>query len=455
MRKSLIFMLVFSVLIVGLGIAVAKELSENPYKDIDKSMWSYKSITSLYAKRIIEPDGEEFTPFEYETRANVMNYLYLYAKNLGKDVSLKTECAFKDISKEDDFYDAVCWAYENKITSGSKKDVFGAVENCSRQDVCTFMMRFADKYGLKLKQNGDETQFKDSLEIEPYARSYVSACKLAGIVNGDEKGYFNPYDEITKEEAAVVIDKFMQAVSKKSKNTVSAQKGKYDYLYESYKPAPFKSMVGESKAVNDSWFDDAVFVGDSISVRLQLYSTARDLLGKAKFLCATSLSPENVLSPVTEDSIHPSVGGQKVSVPDGLKMSNAKKIYIMLGINSLRAGVDVTVNQLKNFIDYSNKILPQAKIFVQSVTPMTKDSNINADNLNNDIINEYNRKVNKMCDENGWYFINIAKAVCDEQGYLKDEYCSDNPDMGIHFNSKAAQVWVDYLKTHVPKKLKG
>ncbi len=455
MKKSMIFMLVLTVLVVNLGIVLGKELSKNPFSDIDKTMWSYDSITNLYTKRILEPENENFMPFEYETRANIMSYLYNYAKSLGKDVSVLKECEFNDVSKTDSYYNAVCWAYENGITGGSEKNRFAPLESCTRQEVCTFMMRFADKYGLVLKQRGDETQFTDSLEIETYARSYVSASKLSGIVRGDEKGYFNPFDEITREEAAVMIDKFTQVAVKKTKNAVSPEKGKYDYLYDEYKPAPFNSKVGESKAVDDSWFDDAVFVGDSISVRLQLYSTAKDLLGDASFLCATSLSPENVLSPVTEDSIHPSIGGQKVSVPDGLKMSNAKKIYIMLGINSLRAGVDVTVKQLKNFIVQAGKILPKAEIFVQSVTPMTKDSNINADNLNNEIINEYNRKVNKMCDENGWYFINIAKAVSDEKGYLKDEYCSDNPDMGIHFNSKAAQVWVDYLKTHVPKKLKG
>lgn len=455
MKKALIFMLVIMILIVNLGIVLAKELGENPYDDIDKSMWSYKSITSLYQNKILEPDGNIFNPQEYETRANIMKYLYNFALKLEKDVNVSNATAFDDVEKDADYYNAVCWASANKIANGSEKNKFEPLATCSRQEVCTFMMRFADRYGFKLKLKGDESQFADSLDIDMFARSYVTACKMAGIVNGDEDGYFNPFDEITREEAAVMIDKFVNAVSSNAKNTVSPEKGEYDYLYDDYKPAPFVSLVSASSTVEDSWFDDAVFVGDSISVRLQLYSTAKNLLGDASFLCATSMSPENVLAPVTDESIHPSYNGIKVSVPDGIKLSKAKKVYIMLGVNSLRAGVDITVRQLKGFIEEVKKILPEAHIFVQSVTPMTKESNINADNLNNTVINEYNGKVRKICDENGWYFINIADAVSDEKGFLRDEYCSDNPDMGIHFNSKAAQVWVDYLKTHVPKKLKG
>ena len=59
-----------------------------------------------------------------------------------------------------------------------------------------------------------------------------------------------------------------------------------------------------------------------------------------------------------------------------------------------------------------------------------------------------------ICEERGWYFINVAESVKDQNGYLASAYCSDNNSMGIHFTNAACQVWVDYLKTHAPAALK-
>ncbi|MFR6379690.1 MAG: hypothetical protein ACLUNZ_07620 [Evtepia sp.] len=45
-----------------------------------------------------------------------------------------------------------------------------------------------------------------------------------------------------------------------------------------------------------SWFDDAAFVGDSVSVTLANYNSSYGTLGKAKFFCSVSLSQTNALS---------------------------------------------------------------------------------------------------------------------------------------------------------------
>ena len=81
---------------------------------------------------------------------------------------------------------------------------------------------------------------------------------------------------------------------------------------------------------------------------------------------------------------------------------------------------------------------------------MTKKSPIYAKNLNNDIIYSYNEKLLALAQQNGWYFVNVAECVSDKDKYLKEDFCSDPREMGIHFNYEADEVWVDYLRTHVP-----
>ena len=59
----------------------------------------------------------------------------------------------------------------------------------------------------------------------------------------------------------------------------------------------------------------------------------------------------------------------------------------------------------------------------------------------------------EICQEREWYYVNVAEAVADEQGYLRADYSGDRP-MGIHFNYNGAEVWANYLLTHVPQALK-
>ena len=64
-----------------------------------------------------------------------------------------------------------------------------------------------------------------------------------------------------------------------------------------------------------------------------------------------------------------------------------------------------------------------------------------------------NAKMQEYCQENRWYYLNVAEVFKDENGYLKLEYCSDRNSMGMHFTYDGAKVWVNYLKTHIPEDL--
>ncbi len=209
-------------------------------------------------------------------------------------------------------------------------------------------------------------------------------------------------------------------------------------------------QVPKSKAVSPSWFDDAVFVGDSVSLGLNYYEASTDALGKAQFLTAGSLGSGNALQSVSDKSVHPRYNGQKMKVEKAVAACGAKKVYIMLGMNDIGAyGVDRSV---QNFRTLCKKILtesPFVTIYVESVTPRVNQG-AKSDNvkLNNKNITAYNRKLAAVCLEEGWYFVNVAEAMFDSTGHLKRAYCSDPDGMGMHFSYEGCRAWVDYLYTH-------
>ncbi|MFR1480880.1 MAG: hypothetical protein ACLSB9_36975 [Hydrogeniiclostridium mannosilyticum] len=57
---------------------------------------------------------------------------------------------------------------------------------------------------------------------------------------------------------------------------------------------PLDKPVPKSPPVTDSYFDDAVFIGDSISEGIELYG----LMDNATIVAHTGLNPQTVLSPI-------------------------------------------------------------------------------------------------------------------------------------------------------------
>ena len=214
--------------------------------------------------------------------------------------------------------------------------------------------------------------------------------------------------------------------------------------------------VPESAPVDASWFDDAAFVGDSVSVTLANYNSSYGTLGKAKFFCSVSLSQTNALSYQAGNERlpeYPAGSGQHPRIEDGIAASGAKKVYLMLGMNCIASGVDRVSQDLVTLVSKIQEKSPGIAVLIESVTPMTADSPRADGSLNNFTIQEFNEKMKAICQEKQWYYVNVAEAVTGDQGALKAEYSGDKA-MGIQFNYDGAAAWANYLLTHVPEALK-
>lgn len=208
--------------------------------------------------------------------------------------------------------------------------------------------------------------------------------------------------------------------------------------------------VPESSTAAQSYFDDAAFVGDSVSLKLSYYASSTGKLGKAQFFTAGSLGSANALWEISDESVHPYYKGEKTLVEDCVKLSGAKKVYIMLGMNDIGLyGVDGAIENYKTLIGKILEKAPNVQIIVQSMTPMTDTSTILGSSLNNSSIKEYNAKLSQVCAAKGWYFVDVASVMYDAQGVnLNRSYCSDPDGLGVHFTEAGCEAWINYLYNH-------
>lgn len=194
--------------------------------------------------------------------------------------------------------------------------------------------------------------------------------------------------------------------------------------------------VPESEAVDDSYFDDAVFVGDSRTEGLKMYSG----LDSSQFFSSVGMDVDKVF---TDQVV--SLNGQLLTVAQALEQASYSKVYIMLGMNELGWVYEsVFADNYARIIDTIRESHPDATIYVQSILPVSQWKDGSNDIYTNANVVRLQKALVAMCEEKGVNYVNVAEGIQDEQGHLPSEATQD----GVHLTPEYCQRWMDYLKTH-------
>ena len=197
-------------------------------------------------------------------------------------------------------------------------------------------------------------------------------------------------------------------------------------------------QVAEGEWLASEYFDDALFVGDSITEGIKLY----DVMSNVTVLASTGV---NLDSLYTKNAVTLE-DGSKVPILEATKHQKPGKIYLMMGVNSLLSDEDSFRASYSRVVDTLVEQHPDAILYIQSILPVTADyeqlSNAVADNAK---IDRYNEVLKELAAEKNVYYLNVAEVFKDADGCLPN---SASPKDGIHFGSSWYRTWFDYLRTH-------
>lgn len=203
----------------------------------------------------------------------------------------------------------------------------------------------------------------------------------------------------------------------------------YDYT----KPVP------ESEAVEDDYFSDAAFIGDSRIEGLSLYGG----LAEGDYITSTGMSVFQV------DTREITYKGQKMKVLEALGQKGYKKVYISLGVNELGMHND------QGYYDHYLKLVqnvkaqqPDAIVYIQLLIPVNdrkcRESKI-ANYITNEQIKVYNELLYQIAEEERVFLVDPAEVIVDP---ATGEPPYDATGDGVHFYRASYQNWIDYLKKH-------
>lgn len=182
----------------------------NDYKDVSPKAWYYKAIMNCTEAGYYSGVGEgKFAPSQQMTREMFVTVLGRFA---GIDAKKYTGTSFSDVKSTRWSAPYIEWAAKNKIVSGYSDKTFCPTKGITRQEMCSIVKRYVDAYGIDIPQINAEKTFTDSLKIGKWAASAVSFCQTRGIVSGEANGAFNPQNNATRAEVAVIITNMEKAV---------------------------------------------------------------------------------------------------------------------------------------------------------------------------------------------------------------------------------------------------
>ncbi|MDE5862049.1 MAG: hypothetical protein K2K16_00580 [Ruminococcus sp.] len=183
-----------------------------------------------------------------------------------------------------------------------------------------------------------------------------------------------------------------------------------------------------------SYFDDALFIGDSRTVGIYEYGTLKN----ADYFCSVGLASYKVPNEYDANGL---------TIYDKLSNNNYGKIYIMLGINEVGNDFTYTVNSYLNLISTIKQYQPDAIIYIMANLHVSAERQLQGDSVTNENINALNQAQSEFADNHSIFYIDVNQIFDDTDGNLMYE-CSND---GVHVLAKYYQTWCEWLcKNTIP-----
>ena len=302
----------------------------------------------------------------------------------------------------------------------------------------------AEEYGRTDSKNGEKTsEIERNIESDTFAEaSDMSQTKENGTENAG----------IRKEENDSIENKTERKNdSAKTKGTVVKWEEKeratkfveytpleIDSIYYSDAGKVALTTTYDYVLENDSYFNDAAFMGDSRTLGISDYAG----FDEADFFCDNGMTIFKLLE---DTGVTYQKTGEKVDLKEMLQEKHYGKIYIMLGMNEL--GYGDTNRYMKQYLKVLRQIRewqPDAVIFIMANLHVSREKNDMESEFNNVNINDKNVASARLANGQDIFYLDCNPIFTDDEGYLQAELTFD----GVHLYAQHYEKWRQFLLEH-------
>ena len=206
------------------------------------------------------------------------------------------------------------------------------------------------------------------------------------------------------------------------------------------------TVLPQSADAGRSYVDETLFIGDSNTARYMMYA---DETGQAFTTLNNNIGVVSMgAGAITTLECEKFKGSSSMyTIPEAVAMLKPKRIIICFGTNNLSGSSTDASGFISTYLKGLQAIQtawPYCDIIVSAIPPLDKQRENT--NLTMTQVDAYNAALVKMCEENGFKFLNSTEVLRDSAtGWAKTDYTLSD---GVHLSKTAVTAYFNYVRTH-------
>ena len=206
------------------------------------------------------------------------------------------------------------------------------------------------------------------------------------------------------------------------------------------------TVLSQGEDAGRAYVEETLFIGDSNTARYLMYA---DETGQAFTTLDNNIGVVSMgAGAITTLKCEKFKGSSTMyTVPEAVAMLKPKRIIICYGTNNLGGSSTDATNFISTYLkglQAIEKAWPYCDIIVSAIPPLDKQRENT--NLTMVQVDAYNAALVKMCEENGYKFLNSSEVLRDSTtGWAKTDYTLSD---GVHLSKLAVTAYFNYVRTH-------
>ena len=175
------------------------------FADIAPDAWYTDAVQYAYDNGLMTGTAEDtFAPNATTTRGMIVAILHRLE---GEPAA--QDAGFSDVADGSWYASAVAWAKETGIVNGYSDSTFGPNDAITREQMAAILMNYAEYKGQDITASADLSGYADADDISAWAEDALAWANAEGLINGMSDDELAPQGNATRAQVAAIFQRFL------------------------------------------------------------------------------------------------------------------------------------------------------------------------------------------------------------------------------------------------------
>jgi len=179
------------------------------FSDVPRTHWARSAVAFVYEQGLMQGTAAStFAPNATLTRAMVVTILH----RLAGEPTVAGDPAFDDVPVGQWFSDAIAWASDQEIVTGTSSNLFAPNAPITREQFAAMLHRYAEAMDIDVTIPPDFawSQFADYDTVSPWATDAMRWAVYNGLITGTDPTTLSPQGNTTRAQSATILMRFVE-----------------------------------------------------------------------------------------------------------------------------------------------------------------------------------------------------------------------------------------------------